>query len=98
MISKVGRGAAAHLICSDCGLPLRERVRNLRASPIGQLVSWLLMGSFVLTAVGLMAIKDQQSPSLLDEQGMDLNQNKDEKSQERRRWVLVPGTPGSTLR
>jgi len=97
MISKVGRGSSAHLICSDCGLPLREPVRGMRSSPIGQLVSWLLMGSFVMTAIGLMAIKDQQSPSLLDEQGLDLNQNR-EMTQQRRRWVVVPGTPGSALR
>jgi hypothetical protein len=71
----------------------------MRASPLGQLISWLLMGGFVLTAVGLMAIKDQQSPSLMDEQGMNLNQSKEGSNtdQQRRRWVVIPGTPGSSM-
>jgi hypothetical protein len=98
MVSKVGAGRSAHLICSDCGLPRRAKANGMRASPVGQLISWLLMAIFVLTAVGLMAIKDQQSPSLLDEQGIDLNEGNDGGNERRRRWVVVPGTPGSSLR
>ena len=97
MVSKVGTGQSAHLICSDCGLPRPEGVRGVRASRLGQLISWLLMGGFVLTAVGLMAIKDQQSPSLMEEQGMQLNQSREGDNQQQRRWVVVPGTPGSTM-
>jgi hypothetical protein len=98
MVSKVGSGQSAQLICSDCGLPRPARDRGVRASPAGQLVSWLLMAIFVLTAVGLMAIKDQHSPSLLDEQGMELNQGNGGDNPRRRRWVVVPGTPSSSLR
>jgi hypothetical protein len=50
-----------------------------------------------VTAVGLMAIKDQQSPSLLDEQGMPLNETREGLDKARRRWIVVPGTPGSSL-
>ena len=100
MVSKVGTGQSAHLICSDCGLPRQAKAGGVRASPVGQMISWLLMAIFILTAVGLMAIKDQQSPSLLDEQGIDLNQSKEGNGndQQRRRWVVIPGTPGSSLR
>jgi hypothetical protein len=98
MVSKVGTGQSAHLICSDCGLRRPARSGGVRASPVGQLVSWLLMAIFVLTAIGLMAIKDQQRPSLLDEQSIDLNQDNEGGNQKRRRWVVVPGTPGSSLR
>jgi hypothetical protein len=56
------------------------------------------MAIFVLTAVGLMAIKDQQSPSLLEEQGMQLNETREGVDKARRRWIVVPGTPGSALR
>jgi len=98
MVSKVGTGPSAHLICSDCGLPRAQGVKGVRASPLGQLISWLLMGGFVLTAVGLMAIKDQQSPSLLEEQGVELNQGNGGDNPRRRRWVVVPGTPSSSMR
>jgi len=98
MVSKVGTGPSAHLICSDCGLPRPAKDGGVRASPVGQLVSWLLMAIFVLTAVGLMAIKDQQSPSLLEEQGMQLNETREGVDKARRRWIVVPGTPGSALR
>ena len=98
MVSKVGTGPSAHLICSDCGLPRPAKDGGVRASPVGQLVSWLLMAIFVLTAVGLMAIKDQQSPSLLEEQSVELNQGNGGDNPRRRRWVVVPGTPSSSLR
>jgi hypothetical protein len=65
---------------------------------VGQLVSWLLMAIFVLTAVGLMAIKDQQNPSLLEDQGVELNQDNGGDNPRRRRWVVVPGTPSSSMR
>jgi hypothetical protein len=97
MVSKVGTGPSAHLICSDCGLTRAQGVKGVRASPLGQLISCLLMASFVVTAVGLMAIKDQQSPSLLDEQGMPLNETREGLDKARRRWIVVPGTPGSSL-
>lgn len=97
MVSKVGTGQSAQLICSDCGLPQAQGVKGVRASPIGQLVSVVLMAGFVVTAVGLMAIKDQQSPSLMDEQGIQLNETREGVDKARRRWIVVPGTPGSSL-
>jgi hypothetical protein len=97
MVSKVGTGPSAHLICSDCGLPRRDAVKGISVNPLGQLISVLLIAGIAVTAVGLMVLKDHQSPSLMDEQGMELNQSREEGIQRRRRWVVVPGTPGSTL-
>lgn len=70
----------------------------MRANPIGQLISWLLMIGFALTAIGLMAIKDNEAPSLLDVQVRNLNQDRETNKDQSRRWIVVPGTPGSALR
>jgi hypothetical protein len=74
MVSKLGTGRATTLICSDCGLTQKPASTVIRPNPFGQLVSALLMSLFALTAIGLMAIKDQQSPSLLDDEQIERNQ------------------------
>ena len=97
MVSKVGTGKATSLICSDCGLTQRPASTVIRTNPLGQLVSAVLMSLFALTAIGLMAIKDQQSPSLLDEDQVQRNEARSSRSAAGRRWIVIPGLPASSL-
>lgn len=97
MVSKVGTGRATTLICSDCGLTQKPASTVTRPNPFGQLVSALLMSLFALTAIGLMAIKDQQSPSLLDDEQIERNEARNSRSPAGRRWVVIPGIPASSL-
>jgi len=98
MVSKVGSGKATSLICSDCGLTQRPASTvMIRPNPVGQLISAVLMSLFALTAIGLMAIKDQQSQSLLDEDQIQRNEGRNRRSAAGRRWIVIPGIPASNL-
>jgi hypothetical protein len=44
-----------------------------------------------------MAIKDQQSPSLLDDEQIERNEARNSRSPAGRRWVVIPGIPASSL-
>lgn len=100
MVFKAEDGKSSFFICCDCGLRRSDRNVGMRPSHVGQLLNLGLVALFGLTAVGVMAIRDHQTSSLLEPDSLELNQTVDASQQQdrRRRWVVIPGTPGSAMR
>ncbi len=91
MVSKLGQGRQAQLICCDCGLRLvSSRGPGFRRR--GQLITVMLLTLFGLTAGGLMLLWEHHNPSLLDAEGLNLNEPRDGQT-ERKRWIVVPRLP-----
>ncbi len=93
MVSKAGRGREARLICSDCGLRLNPVVAPRPRQRRNHLGTALLLVVFALTAAGLMLISEHLNPSLMEEEGINLNQERQPKQDESKRWIVVPGRP-----
>ncbi|MEB3172278.1 MAG: hypothetical protein VKL97_00265 [Cyanobacteriota bacterium] len=80
MLSKVGSGGQARLICCDCRLHqgLQGGTARATAKPAGRssLISTaLLLTLFATTAAVLMTLQDQHDPSLLDGEQLKLEQS-----------------------
>ena len=94
MVSKVGRGSQAHLICSDCGLRLSHASGSAPKGGLNQLSTVLLLVLFGLTAAGLMTLNDLHNHSLMKEdEGMNLNEERAPNNSESKRWIVVPRAP-----
>lgn len=94
MVSKVGRGSQAHLICSDCGLRLSTTPGSAPKRGLNQLSTVLLLVLFGLTAAGLMTLNDLHNQSLLKEdEGMNLNEERSQNTSESKRWIVIPRAP-----
>ena len=91
MVSKLGQGRQAQLICCDCGLRLGSS-SGPRFRRRGQLITVVLLSLFGLTAGGLMLLWEHHNPSLLDEEGLNLNEPREGQA-ERKRWIVVPRLP-----
>lgn len=94
MVTKMGRGQQAHLICSDCGTRLPSRGSERGRKGVGRLITASLLLASGLTAAGLMWVYDHQNPSLLDEEGINLRESRPENrrsGEKLRRWIVVPG-------
>ena len=92
MVSKLNSGSQTQLICCDCGLRLGSS-RGPRFRRRGLLITVVLLALFSLTAGGLMLLWEQHNPSLLDEEGLNLNEPRDPTKGESKRWILVPRLP-----
>lgn len=94
MVSKAGSGADQRLICSDCGQVLSSRSRPAggELSRRSQLITVVLIALFGITAGGLMTLKDQQNPSLLEDVPLNLQEPRQSERNAHRFNSVLPRT------
>lgn len=90
MVSKLGRGRQAQLICCDCSLPLGGG--HSSGQRILQITTIALLLLFGLTAYGLMALQERLRPSLEEDETVELHERRTPHP-ENKRWILVPRAP-----
>lgn len=91
MLSKAGHGAKARLICSDCGFELSsDTAQKGGSSRRSQLITALMIALFGSTAGVLMTLKDQRSPTLLDDATMDLGERRNNQERMQRFNSVLP--------
>ena len=97
MVSKLGQGSQTQLICCDCGLRLDRRGPTGAASRRAQMITVVLLLMFGATAIGLMLLDEQQqNPSLLEKDPMNLNEVRErhrDPEKRSKRWIVVPRLP-----
>lgn len=95
MISKAGSGPEQRLICSDCGqlLSTRSRAAGGLLSKRSQLITVVLIALFGTIAGGLMTLQDQQTPSLLDDVPLNLQEPRQSETSAHRFNSVLPRTP-----
>lgn len=91
MVSKLGRGNQARLICCDCGFDCsRPKPQSQRGWRRSQLITVGLILLFGLTAGGLMLLNELENPSLLDEDSINLREPRINKDKSHRWRSVVP--------
>lgn len=96
MVHKVVVEGRSRLVCCDCGFDLGN-AKPAQRKPTSSRSQWItagLIALFGLTAAGLMTLKDQLSPSLMEDQPLNLNERRQE-GQETHRWRTVLPRPSS---
>ena len=90
MVTKAGKGRLEHLICVDCGLRLEDSLHQSRSAWVkSHLPTVLLMSLFGLTAITLMAVRDQAGADLMGTTPTSLrNRTIDEPGN--LRWIIIP--------
>jgi len=95
MLSKAGSGPEQRLICSDCGQLLSRRSSSATGlmSKRSQLITVALIALFGTIAAGLMTLQDQQTPSLLDDATLNLQEPRQSETNAHRFNSVLPRTP-----
>ena len=94
MVSKAGSGTERRLVCSDCGHGLRNHSKPTGdvISKRSQLITVVLIALFGITAGGLMTLKDQQNPSLLEDEPLNLQEPRQSERNSHRFNSVLPRT------